>query len=229
MQEMITGFNVQINKEGIYRRLRLEENTSSFKNAEECFDDICDIVKKNMSLTGFYCIVNTSSEPSFEEIKALTGISDWVLCFISSNDTITDIANNMMSSGEYLKGYLLNETAVDAFFNASGQLNHMVDTSLRLMGYRMAERYAPGDGVLDLRHQATLLNVLKKHVKLCAYLNECHVLVPERSMLYMLRFEKCRTAGEECVRQEARENIFESKGCDGCSNLKCSYRHTECE
>lgn len=222
---MISEFNVQINKEAIYRRLHLEENTESFRNAEGYFDHICDIIKENMKPAGFYCVVSTSSEPSIEKIAAKTGISYWALCLISSRDNIADSVNLMMSSGEYLKGYLLNEAAADAFFNASCQLNHMADMSLRSMGLIKTRRYAPGDGFVDLKHQEDLLNVLKKHVETDVCLNEFHVLIPERSMLYMFGLEKCKTPVDVGIRTGEGENISGDNGCESCSNLKCSYRN----
>jgi len=209
----VLNLEPQINKDRIYNSLHLVENTASYKCADDAFQELSQIIRKNMKITSLYNIVDYTSIIPFEEIGGCTSFEKYVFCFISSKDDINNIVNDMMSGGDYLKGYLLNEIATDVIFNAANEMNKIIKENALKSGYKLTKRYAPGDGVLDLKHQQTILDTLKKEVNIDAYLTESYMIVPEKSMLYLFGVEK---------NIEGYYDIEEN--CIECSNLDCQYR-----
>jgi len=225
MESALLRFNVRINKNRIYKRLHFVENTESYKSIENCFNDICHIVRDNMKLTGAYFMVNDTAEISFKELKESANWSKYVLCFVSSKDEINSYVNDMISSGDYLKGYLLNEIATDVIFNASDELNKIIKKEVSMLGYKLTKMYAPGDDLLDLKHQQTILDALKKHVLIDAYLTESYMIIPQKSMLYLFGAEKCNDL--HSYKSTAKEGLstgVKEESCGNCSNLNCKYR-----
>jgi len=213
--DMVNVLNLepQVNKDRIYNKFHLVENTTSYKCADDAFQELSRIIRKNMKITSLYSIVDDTFGIQFEEIGGYTSWQKYVLCFISSKDDINSIVNDMMSAGDYLKGYLLNEIATDVMFNAANEMNKIIKENALKSGYKLTKRYAPGDGVLDLKHQQTILDALKKEVNIDAYLTESYMIVPEKSMLYLFGAEKNMKGY-----YDIEENCIE------CSNLDCQYR-----
>lgn len=203
----IISLNPIINKERIFEKLHIEEGTEAFKNAESVFDELRNIIINNMDLTGVFKVVDALCL----SVEKLDGI-EYVVCFISSDDNISEISSDMMSSGNYMKGYLLHEVAADVIFNASNEMNKIIREKIAVHGYKISGRYAPGDGTIDLSLQQTLLNILKNEIEINAYLNEAQILIPERSLLYMFGLK------------EGIEDFECCSSCVYCANINCQYR-----
>lgn len=233
----VLNLEVQINKERIYKNLHLVENTISYKCADDAFLELSQIIRDNMKLTCVYNIVDNIFDFPFKEIESYTSWKKYVFCFISSKDNINNIVNDMMSVGDYLRGYLLNEIATDVIFNASNEMNIIIKREVFKLGYKLTKRYAPGDGVLDLIHQQTILDALKKEVHIDAYLTKSYMIVPEKSMLYLFGAENIgkEIKAHPCNASNLKEELIEKdkkmdedndieENCSECSNLNCQYR-----
>lgn len=205
-----------VNKIKIFKRLHIEENTEVYKNADCDFVELYNIIRENIMLTVLYSIVD-----SFDlEYKELDRFEKYVLCFISAKDDLNNIVNNMMSSGEYLKGYLLNEMATDVIFNVSNKMNSIIRERTKKLGYKLSKRFTPGDGDLPLERQGTILDFLKKEVDIKVHITENHMIVPEKSLLYLYGLDKYTC------------NVCDSlpdDSCISCSNLNCEYREEKNE
>lgn len=207
---MINKLNLKpiINKERLFRKLHIAEGSETFRNADGVFSDLIRIIMGSMDLTAVYKVTD-SLNLNFEEPDEY---EKYIICFVSSDDDISRMSHEMMSAGDYMKGYLLYETATDAVFGASCELNEIVREEAAKNGYKLSKRYAPGDAAIDLGLQKTLLDMLKKETEINAYLNEAQVLIPERSLLYVFGLKKGSPGGE------GRGN------CGCCENLNCQYR-----
>lgn len=205
---MISKLNIQltINKEKTFNRLHIEENTETYKNADNSYDELCHIIKNNIKVTAVYKVTESLI---FDEA---CDYESFAICLVSSDDDISEISNRMMSEGNYLNGYLLYELAMDAIFNASNELNNIVKQEAAKKGLKLSKRYAPGDGTLSFNNQKVLLDVLKKEVIISACLNEANVMVPENTLLYVYGLKK----------DFDDENCFSS--CNLCESKNCQYR-----
>lgn len=207
----ITKIKPIISKEKIFEKLHIVEGTEAFKSADNIFEELSDIVTNNMKLTAVYKVTD-SLNINFEESEKY---KKYIICFISSDDNINEISHEMMSSGNYMKGYLLNEIAVNVIFRASNELNQKLRKQAAICGYNLSRSYAPGDGAINLNAQRLLLEVIKKETELNACLNEAQVLIPERSLLYMFGI---------------MEGVGDSESCNSCSyckNLNCQHREKQ--
>lgn len=208
---MVYKLNIEhkIEKKKFFKKLHIDENTETYNNADDAFMELYEIIKNNMKLTVLYSIV-----PAFDlGFKKLYECEQYVLCFISSKDDINSIVNDMMSSGNYLKGYLLNEMATDVIFNASNEMNNIIREKSKDLCYKLSKRIAPGDGEIDMKYQKTILDFLKKELFIDAYLTDDYMIVPHKSLLYLYGLEKAT------LNTEPMED-----NCNMCSNLNCQYR-----
>lgn len=205
---MINILNLQliINKEKTFRRLHIEENSETHKNADSNFDELCSIIQDNMKLTVVYKVAEGLI---FDEAS---DYESSVICFVSSEDDISEISGRMMSEGNYLNGYLLYEFAMDAIFNASNELNNIIKQEAAKKGFKLSKRFTPGDGMLSLNKQKVLLDVLKKEVKVNADLNEANIMIPENTLLYVFGLKKDFDDGD----------YFSN--CSLCESINCQYR-----
>lgn len=220
---MVYKLNIEhkIEKKKFFMKLHIEENTETYRNADDVFMELFEIIKNNMKLTVLYSIV-----PAFElGFKKLDECENYVLCFISSKDEISSIVNDMMSSGSYLKGYLLNEMATGVIFNASNDLNNIIKEKSKELNCKLSKRIAPGDDDVDMKHQKTILDFLKKELFIDAYLTDSYMIVPQKSLLYLYGLEKitCNAYSLNKVGYNKEIAITEDS-CTICSNLNCQYR-----
>lgn len=175
-------FNIEIDKQAILRDLKFVENTESYKNANEFFEELSEIIINKMKLRCLYSIIDKWDFPLNEIIGSKT--DKIVICFLSSDDKIGNVVNEYIKEGAYLKGYLLNEIATYVIFNTSNKLNEIIKDRLLEMGLVLRKRYSPGDDGLDLKYLQVLLDALKKEVPIDASLTENYMIIPEKSLLY---------------------------------------------
>lgn len=207
----MSSMQVITNRDRIFKKLHFNDGTEAFKNAYSIFDELSSLLKNNMKLTSVHKVVD-SRELNIEE---LYGFEKYVICLVFSEDEISEISNEMMSAGEYLKGYLLHEIATDVIFTASDALNKEVGIEASQIGYGICGTYAPGDGKIDLKMQGALLAELEKEAKLNVYLNDEYILIPEKSLLYVLGLKLMQNTGSAAEEYSA---------CGKCCNLYCEYR-----
>ncbi len=198
-----------VSRERIFRKLHIAEGTEAFKNAYRVFDELSQTILNVMNLTAV-CNVVDSAKLSF---NVPCNFEKYVICFISSDDHISEMSNEMMAAGDYMKGYLLHEIAADVIFATSSEMNGAIREEAAKSGYKLSKRYAPGDGIIDLSVQNILLDILKREAEIKAYLNEEQVLFPEKSLLYMFGLIRGFMDGEE-----------DPGSCGACENLSCRYR-----
>ncbi len=202
---------VIINRDRIFKKLRFNDGSEAYKNADRIFNELSSLVQYNIRLTALYMLTD-SEELNIEE---LYNFEKYVICLVSSDDKIiSETLNEMMSSGEYLKGYLLHEIATDAIFTASDALNKEVETEVVKMGYRICGHYAPGDGKIDLAMQGALLDKLKREAEINVHVNNEYILIPGKSLLYVLGLKQ----------MQGTNGLEEYRACGQCGNLDCNYR-----
>ncbi len=235
----VLKLDIKINKARIYKNLHLDE--AGLKNPmDDIFRELTQIIKDNMKLTCIYSIADNTFSLPLCDIED-TEWKKYVICFVSANDNIDSIINGMMSSGDYLKGYILNEISTDVIFNASDEMNKIIRSEALSKGYLLSKRYAPGDGALDLSCQQVLLDALKKTVNIDAYLTEAFMLFPEKSLLYLYGLYENEKAAikiinptlgaktqniKETMKNESNSDDYfgTDENCRECSNINCPYR-----
>jgi len=204
-----------INKQRIFKKLHIVEETEAYKSAISIFDEVCEIIKENMNLTVIYA----ETECLNLGVNELDNCKKHVICFISSKNDISEISRRMMNSGKYMKGYLIHEIAEDVIFCASNHMNKIIRSEAEISGYKLTRRYAAGDGTINLNKQRNILDALKKEVDVDVYLNECDVLIPEMSLLYV--FGLYKNDNTKCLITSKNEECSE---CSLCENLNCLYK-----
>lgn len=215
---MVYKLNIEhkIEKKKFFKKLHIDENTETYRNADDAFMELYEIIINNMKLTVLYSIV-----PAVDlGLKKLDEYEKFVLCFVSSKDDISSIASDMMSSGGYLKGYLLNEMATDVIFNASNHLNNIIIEKSKELNCKLSKRIAPGDGDIDMKHQKTILDLLKNELFIDAYLTDGYMIVPQKSLLYLYGLEKIYCNADSLNKELA----ITEDSCTVCSNVNCKYR-----
>ena len=196
-----------INKDKFFKRLHIIEGTEAFKSADCVYEELIELLSAKMQLNALYVVTESL------ELARIIDYNKFVLFFISSKDNINNVVNEMMSKGEYLKGYLLNEMSTYAIFNASNEMNEIIRLQVSKSGYVLSKRYAAGDDEIHLKNQGVILNELKRHVSLNVSINHEYVIVPAKSLLYF------------CGLSENKEGIVHNdEGCNNCVIINCSYR-----
>ncbi|MDD4779631.1 MAG: hypothetical protein PHT02_03335 [Tissierellia bacterium] len=221
---MVNKFDIdiKINKEILFEKLKFIKNTESYKNADEIFGELSQIIIDNMKLTCLYSVVDDINDlPLFKIIDCK--INKIVICFLSSNDIISHIINDFINEGSYLKGYLLNEIATYVIFNTSNEMNKEIKRKLLALGYALTKRYAPGDGGVELKYQQVILDTLKKDVNIDVHLTENYMIVPEKSMTYFFGALKIKDNCDNYL----NENNYNNKSCRDCTKLNCQYRNIQ--
>jgi len=206
----VSSEQVIINRDRIFKKLRFNDGSEACKNADRIFDELSSLVQDNIRLTALYKLTDCEEL----NIDELYNFKKYVICLVSSNDKISEISNEMMSFGDYLKGYLLHEIATDAIFAASDALNKEVETEVAKMGYRICGHFAPGDGKIDLAMQGALLDKLKDEAEINVHVNNEHILIPGKSLLYVLGLKQ----------MQGTDGLEEYCACGQCGNLDCGYR-----
>lgn len=202
----------KFDKQIIYKRLHIVQNTEIYNHSEKILNELCGKIIDNMKLTNIFVKV-----PYFElEIEELHDCEEYIICLVSSKDNINEVVYNIMSEGEYLKGYLLSEIAAEVLFNSSDRLNYAVRNEALKLNYVLTKRYAPGDGEIELNKQKLLLEYIKKECQTDVYLSQEYTMVPERSLLYLFGLKK--------IDEIDGMNKYNQLNCNLCSNYNCQYR-----
>jgi len=195
-----------VNKKVLYKNLHIYDGTEVFNSCETVFDELKDIIYSMKIITAY---IFTDNLPFQIEENA----EKYVICYVSSDKDINTLANDFISKGEYLKGYLLSEMATQAIFNASDEMVYKIMYDLKKQGYGIRRRYAPGDGNIGLEYQGRIINELRKYTSVDIYINEQNVMVPENSLLYIYTVTK----GGNC----------EINQCKECTNKYCVYKKAD--
>ncbi len=201
---------VIINRDRIFKKLRFNDGSEAYKNADRIFDELSSLIQENIRLTTLYRVTDSD----VFNVEEINGFEKYAICLVSSDDKISEISNEMMSSGEYLKGYLLHEIATDVIFAASDALNKEMETEAAKMGYRICGNYAPGDGKIDLAMHGVLLDKLKREAEIKVYVSSEHILIPGKSLLYVLGLKQMQDT----------DGLEEYCACGQCGNSDCDYR-----
>jgi len=215
--KFILNLKPQINKKQFFNKLHIVKGTETYKSADGVFEGLRQIIEQKMKLYSLYAVVDTFDLGIFE----LDTCKKYVLCFISFQNDMSGIIHEMMSSGSYLKGYLLNEMAADALFNASNEMNKIIREQAVKLKYKLTKRYAPGDGEMDIKLQEKILDALNKEVHVPAHLNEAYMIIPEKSLLYLYGLARDQ---DTCSSYYA-DTFNGDDSCSQCTNKNCEYRN----
>lgn len=94
--------------------------------------------------------------------------------------------SGLMSGGDFLEGYVLNEMYNNLLFNATEDLQGVMRASWDCSRGGLSRPYFPGDGDIDLPDQRRLMNVLDSELAGRITLNDHYMLLPEKSMLFVM-------------------------------------------
>lgn len=199
---------ISYEKEKIYRRLQIRENTPAYDYTENVFPSLLQLALENMELFLCYQMIPSLSEGTFSLPEPC---EKWVLCLVTCSERMNQTIQQKLDEGEYLEGYLLNDLANEILFNASNQMNCLIRREVQSMGLHLTRRYSPGEPPLDLAYQEELLQILGKEQPLPVTLNSHFMLHPEKSMLYLFGAAS------------RPSSLSESLGCAECSSRNCPY------
>jgi len=81
-KDKVANFNLipQINKEKLFKRLHIEKETETYKNADFYMDKLGIIIEKYMNLKALYLTVESFNVG----IAELDSCQDLVICFVSN-------------------------------------------------------------------------------------------------------------------------------------------------
>src|SRR5690554_1728717 len=117
-----------INKQLFLKKHHLD--VGIINGIDKCFDKLLLVLREHMLLLSVYIV-----KDNMEFIYELPGCEKYIICFISDKNDINKIVNQMMSDGNYFSGYLLNELATEAIFNASDELKELIKKNTEKSGY----------------------------------------------------------------------------------------------
>lgn len=208
--------DIKIDKERFLKRLKIEKNTKVYESANIYFENLYKVLKKNANIIFYYIKLESKDIP--QEINSIINCNKYILCLIYSEDKISEIAECMITKGDYLKGYLINEMLTEAIFYASDKVNEQINKKLKLEKSCLSKMYAAGDGEIDIVYQKTFLEELKKHFEINVFVNDDYMILPCNSLIYIFGI-KDLNCEDDCYSEENK--------CNYCKNLKCQYRKCE--
>lgn len=195
-----------VDKDQFYKKLHIYEGSETFTSSDLIFCELEELIS-SMEITSLYIFTDIFPLDIEEDVEK------YVICYISSDTELNSVANDFMARGKYLKSYLLSEMVAYAIFKASDEMNKKINRDIGKCGYRLANRYAAGDGNIDLRNQGKFFDELKKYISIDAYLNDENMIVPLNSLLYIYTIIK--GVGDYI------------SDCSKCTNINCIYKkHT---
>lgn len=203
----------EIDKNKLFQRLKIRENSSVFKAAEKSFELLMRIIKENMTLTNVYMLKEKTFEFDFNELDKC---KEHVYCFSSGGHEIVRKIGELIDKNEYLDAYMLNDMVNDIVFSSSTFMNKKIRNDISAKGLHLGKKFYPGEHGLDMKNQKNILNLLKESIDIDAELTDSYMIKPEKSMLYVFSvgvgIEEC-SVEHDCGLCELKECMYkESKG-----------------
>lgn len=202
--------SVEYDRDKIFQRLHIQPGTNVYDYSVNIFPMLTEIVGQKLRMYHCYQISQGKVRVDLPEVDSC---SHQVVCLSTCTTEILDAIEELLKRGDFLEGYILNDLTNDILFNASNQMNREIDAKVRSIGCHLSERCSPGEGALDLRHQATLLSCfqeepLLRHIAL----TDTYMLTPEKSMLYVYGADA------------SLPWITVEHDCSRCPNVTCTFR-----
>lgn len=198
-----------IDKDLIFKRMRIDSNSPTYKSISETFNKQVKIIENIVEFESVYLIKENNSTFNIKNIDECEKIA---YCFTSIGKEIVNKINEYFFNNDYLEGYLLNELADELVMSSSRQMYQSIKKLVKKDDYNLTKRYSPGECGLDIKFQATVMNELKSETKINAHLTESYMIVPEKSTLFIYGIDK---------------NIPESvidHDCSQCTREDCPYK-----
>lgn len=196
-------------KDRIFRQLHLKEEENATKYIHQAFPRLIQATKDNLEITTCYSIQD--NEPSFL-LPKIDCCKHLVVCFCSCSSKIDLYIQELLESDEFLDGFLINHISNEVFFNASNQMNTQLEQAINQLGLKLTKRHSPGEDNIDMKHQQTLLGLIKEETGIKASLTEHFMIEPEKSMLYYFG------ADSEI------ESFSTKHDCKTCHSTNCPHR-----
>lgn len=201
---------VEYDRSRIFRRLHIEPGTTVYDYCEGIFPSLEEIVRQKLSMYHCYQVSRGEIRVGIPEVD---DSAYQVACLSTCTEEILKAVDSLLERGDFLEGYLLNDLSNEILFNASNQMNREIDARLRAAGCHLSCRYSPGEGALELRHQATLLARFRGEAVLGHIaLTDTYMLTPEKSMLYLYGADP------------SLPWIPVEHDCSRCQNVTCIFR-----
>lgn len=207
-------FNPRINidKEAIYKRMKVSENSRIYDTINEIFDKCLERAISKINFETMFLTKDNSLEFSIKEVNDCEKI---VFCFASIGKEICHEINGDFENSNYLEGYLLNEISNEIIMQATNQMYTHIKSEMRSQGYNLTKRYSPGECSFEMKYQVKIMEELKKEFEIQASLTESFMINPEKSTLFLYGADK---------------NIPELEvdfDCSTCKAVDCPYKRID--
>lgn len=198
-----------LDEERLCKRIRIDGDSFSDISARNMIPELKEIAKQHADIRTVYLVGNKEFKTEIEEIDSC---EKQIICLCYASDKIINIISDMMEKGDYLESYILNDLTNDVLFNASNQMNEIIFDNMKKEGLFLTEKYSPGERGISLEKQTTFLNLFLNETDLDVQVNESHMLIPEKAMMYGFGADKCNP--ERSVKHD----------CKNCENINCFFR-----
>lgn len=170
----IDRFNMNIDKNNVFRTLEIAENTTVYEEADilfnECEKDFYNYVKP-------YCLYELKNEK--------TGIYKFsVFVIMSLGNTISDIINNYFDEGDYFKALILNGICDDFLMQTDKIVIAEISDFICNKNIGFGERFYPHENI-----EADKMLDIVENVNGYDYgisVNQSFVLKPSKSIAFII-------------------------------------------
>lgn len=197
--------------ETVSQRLKI---TGDSLEAVHCRELLPSLMAQASLLSQPSCLYCISPYEQAIPLEALASCSHLVCCFVGLGPGLNKAIDTYFQQGDYLEGFLLDHLGNEILFNASNDMNALIAQRLYNLGMKHTCRFSPGEGEMGLKYQTFIMEALQKVGTVPAKLNDHFMLIPEKSILYVIG------AGTEIANGSLKHD------CDLCDRLTCYFRTT---
>lgn len=210
---MTTGLRItpRLERASLYRRLKTDHD--SLERITACCDVLCSKAIGLVDSINYYRQI-AIADASVSVPERFNTASHLIVGLVSCGEALESRVRTFFETGDLLAGYLLNEIGNELLFNQAVDLQaHLCarhDTSLG----GISAAYCPGDGEMDVSLQTPLFELLRLGDDRRVRINEHHMLIPEKSMLFVMFIGSnitCEPGEHACAR---------------CNNTSCQQRQS---
>lgn len=174
----------RLDREAIFSALGLAPEHPHYAVFLDCYGQFETPARANMERRAVWCEVPASVLP---KRPAGGQAADRLLVGTATcGAKASEHLGALMADGDFLESYVLNEMYNNLLFNATEDLQSAMRTAWDCAGGGLSRPYFPGDGDIDLRDQDRLMAVLAAELAGRVILNDHHMLLPEKSMLFVM-------------------------------------------
>ncbi|SKA96432.1 hypothetical protein SAMN05443428_12113 [Caloramator quimbayensis] len=205
-------FKFVLDKNHVLKVVESYYKIEDHETASKAYDDLLNLLQKNIQPVGLFKIEDKNREYDFETIKNCSKI---LYCIITLGNTVTESIDEMFKKGSFLEGVLLDAMSSSLLFEYNSQMySYLFDWAAK-EDLGITCRIAPGDGEIPIEYQRDIVERIETSKNHGISVMKGNAINPSKSMSYIHGADK------------ELERIKMLHSCKDCSNLNCCIREVK--